>query len=486
MLSSPEAGRGALVAVALAVVLRVPHGLVRWEETAWRYAAYPAETLERVREGDLAGVLGTFTGLHPPLWPVLHSLLELWAPVPLLWLSLGVACSVGAVAITAREHPAAGLLLAASPIQVHYCAEVNQYPLALLWVAGAWSLAGRGRSLGLGLLVALAGWTHLLAGVVAGLAALRLPRRAAAKTLGLAAVLLLPLAWPILSALGDEATFRQPALSLVLVAADWRARFGLAGAAVVGLAALGSGRRPRVALGVAASLALLGSLIGARIAAPHQFPYLLFVGPPLAILGAAGLGRLGERGGLVLGLLAAVLAGGVLRLDLSALGSMAGDPPRAVDRALAEVERPWTCGSSPAASCSGDALVLLSPPGTNDDDKRQHSATLWRLRPWTSMPKVVPPGIDWSDHRQGHPRKVGDHVVYVFDHPREALPRVLQAHERVWLVVYDQGQNHDYTERLAEELGRFPTEVGGDHLYRLSGQTSGADSPVVQDAPAPG
>ena len=70
--------------MALAVLLRAPHALVRWEETAWRYAGYPAETLALLRAGDVGGLAGTFTGLHPPLWPLLHSALEVWAPVPLL------------------------------------------------------------------------------------------------------------------------------------------------------------------------------------------------------------------------------------------------------------------------------------------------------------------------------------------------------------------------------------------------------------------
>ena len=472
--------------MALAALLRTAHGLARWEETAWRYAGYPAETLEALAAGAFGRLAGTFTGLHPPLWPLLHSLSEIWAPVPLLWLGAGVLCSVGAVALTAAENPKAGLLLAASPIQVHYCAEVNQYPLAVLWVALAWLLAGRRRPIGLGLAVALAGWTHLLAGVVALLAVLRLSRRQALLAGVVAVLLLVPLAVPVLGVLGDDATFRQPAFSATLVAADWRARFGLAGAGVLGLAALGARHRPRMAIGIGCGAVVFCGLVAARIAAPHQFPYASLFGPPLALLAAAGLPALGRKATPALGLLVAALAVGGLRVDGAALFALADAGPRGIDVALAELERPWTCLDTPARSCSGDALVLLSPPGINDDDKRQHSATLWRLRPWWPMPRVVPPGLDWTDHRSGHPRRVGGHVVYVLDHPRDTVPRLLEAHERVWLVVYDQGQKRSHTTDLTAALGVAPDAVGTDWLYRLARGPALPAKRVVQDGPPSG
>lgn len=485
MSSSPEPARRVALVCALAAALRGLHGLARWEETAWRYAGYPAETVEQLAAGQVGAAPLQFTGLHPPLWPLLHATMELLAPVPLLWLAFGVACSVVAVALVAREDALAGVLLAVSPIQIHYCAEVNQYPLALLFVAAAWRLAGRGSALGLGLAVAGAGWTHLLAGVFAAAAAARLPPWARWRAGALALALLSPLALPIAHTLGDDSTFRQPAFDTGLVVADWRDRFGMLGIGVVALAAVGARRRLREAGALLLCLGVLGGLVAARIAAPHQFPYVLFAGPPLALLAGSGAAALRQSvprraQTVIVGvvLLAVAQAVGVSRLDVAALSRLARSPHRGVDVALAALDRPWTCAGLPAVDCSGDALILVSPPGVNDDDKRQHSETLWRLRPWWAMPRVQPVGVSWADHRHGHPRLVQGFAVYVLDHPRDQLETLISAHPRAWVVVYDQGQHAAYTKELQARLRQAPTVREGDHVYVLRGPLAPSGRPV--------
>lgn len=59
-------------------------------------------------------------------------------PAPGLWLMGSVLASLGAVAMMSRRHPLAALLLATAPIQVHYAAEVNNYPLVALASAAVW------------------------------------------------------------------------------------------------------------------------------------------------------------------------------------------------------------------------------------------------------------------------------------------------------------------------------------------------------------
>lgn len=459
------------VAAAALRLLRVPN---RWDEVAWLYSAYPASTADAWARGDLGAALTGFTGLHPPLWPLAHTLSEAWAPVPILWL-LGAACaSWVAVVSIARTSPLAGLVLATGAVQLHYAAEVNQYPLAVALVGLAWGArgavaAGRLHWAWLAAAIAGAGWTHALGGWVAALALVGLPPALAARVFGASALAALPLLLPLLHLIGDDQTYRQPPFEAALVWADWRSRFGLFGVALLPFALRGVAAAPAAAVGLAGGTAAWVALVAVGVAAPHQFPYLALLGPPFALLVAAGARS--RWATLAVAVIAISGALATARLELRAIAALAAASPRAVDVALAELTTPFTCQSDRAAdpSCAGDALYLLAPPGTNDDDKRRTSSVLWRLRPWQSMPRVHPHAMDWGAHRFGQPRLVAGHVVYVNDHLRPSLAQAIAAHPRLWLVVYEQGRRAEFTSAVQAMVGADPEPVGPDHLYRLGG-----------------
>ncbi len=459
-----------LVAAAALRLIRVPN---RWDEVAWLYSAYPASTADALARGDLPAALTQFTGLHPPLWPLLHALSEAWAPIPLLWLLGAALASWMAVAVIGRVSTLAGLVLATSAVQLHYAAEVNQYPLAVAFVACAWAsraaVARGDRHWGwLAAAIAAAGWTHALAGLVAALAVVGLPRAALGRIVVASLAAALPLLIPASTLAGDAGTYRQPPFELELVTADWRARFGLTGLALLPFAAWGVRAAPAAAVGVLGGGAAWAALVGAGVAAPHQFPYVALLGPPFALLVAAGARA---RWAVAAVATISVLGGlGTARLDLTALADLPPSAPRAIDVALSEMTAPYRCeaGTPPAPSCAGDAVYLLAPPGLNDDDKRRNSTVLWRLPPWRAMPRVRPHDMAWGAHRFGQPRLVGGHVVYLNDHLRPTLAQAIAAHPRLWLVVYEQGRRAEFTTAVEALVGQPPVPVGPDHLYRLS------------------
>jgi len=456
-----------LAAAALLRALRVP---LRWDEVSWLYAAYPAHVAEALADGRLADALQEWVGLHPPLFGLLHGVMEIAAPIPLLWLAFSAACSLGAVALIARQSPLAGLLLATSPIQIAYAAEINDYPLVALEVAAIW--VGRERAVGTGrwallaAAVALAAWTHALAGAVGGIALLTLPLRVALRVGGVLALTCLPLTPGVLGVLGEPGSFRQPPFKPALVAADFVERYGLWALAWVPLVLLGARRAPALAIGGALSALVIAGLVAVRIAAPHQFPYLLVLGPPAALLVAAACATPNLQRAAVT--LATLQGAWVLAGDAGRVQTLIADPSgRAIDAALDLLEEPWTCGGAPHPDCAGDALYLLAPAGLNDDDKRRFSPVLWRLPPWRPMPMVKPYAFDYADHRHGQPRLVDGHVVYVADGVRAPLAQARQAHPRLLLVVYEQGQRAAFTTGLAARLGVSPREVGADLLFEL-------------------
>ncbi len=453
--------------VVLGGVLRLLRAGVRWEEWAWRYAAYPGPTADALAAGDLAGALTTFTGMHPPLWPLLHAGSELLVPVPALWLLGSAAVGAAAVWLVAREAWLAGLVLATSPVALHYAAEVNDYPLLTFFVAAIWVLRGRvtrGEAAWgwLALVGALAGWTHALGGLVAGVAALTLPTPLAARVLCVLVAAALPLLPGAADLLTEPNTAAQPPFKAGLVLRDALARFG-PGALVLAPLAVAAARTHRgLAAGWGAPALALAALVAAGIAAPHQFPYLVV----LAVPGAMLVGHTPRARGVAVAVAVAhaVWLGGA---DLGRLGAIATDPrDRAVDRALAHLATTWTCAGPPDPSCSGDALVLLAGGGGNDDDKRRSSPVLWRLPPWQPMPRLAT-GAAGSDHRRGHPRRVAGHAVYVFDEVRPALAQTLRQHPRAWIVVYGDGPRRKFLSQLREMTGVEAQAVGADHLLPI-------------------
>ena len=297
-----------------------------------------------------------------------------------------------------------------------------------------------------------------------------LPRGTLLRVLGVVILGCVPLLPGLIAVLGEPGTFRQPPLEPSLVLLDLRARFGFLGLLWLVPAALGARERPVAALALCGTVILLGAFVFLGIAAPHQFPYLLFLGPPLALLVEAGSRR--SRGlVLALALVQGTWVGAFDGLRLQALMDDVSEGGRAVDLAWAE--------SAEAVARGEDvAVVLLSPAGVNDDDKRATSAVIWRLRPWWSMPPALEPGVTWSDHRLGQPRRVAGRTVYLDDHVRPQLASLVAQHRRVWVVVSEPGQRAEYTTSLQALLGAEPDTVGIDLLYRLSPvATGGASAP---------
>jgi hypothetical protein len=457
----------------LAVLLRAPRVAARWHEDAWLYSAYPAEVRHALQSGDLVGLLTTFTGLHPPAWPVLHSLTEWLSPRPLWWLLESGLLSVGAVVLLARRSPLAGLVLATAPVAVHYSVEVNQYALLTFALAGLWSTdarAGDGVHRSLVAWGWLAGWTHLLGAFAALLAVLTLPASQRWRSLVALLVGFLPLAPGVLLALSADSTFTQPPLEAALVLSDLLGRFGGLGLLLPVLALVSASKAPRLAVGWLGASAVWVGFVGLRVAAPHQFPYLLTVLPPLA-LAVAHL----PRAWRFVVPLAVLQSGWQLAFDGmrgNALYTDISAADRSVDHALAALQAPWTCpGLTLDPTCSGDALVLLRPPGRNDDDKTRTSAVLWRIKPWWSAPAIhlpqLPPGS--PDHRYGQPRLVslpqGRFAVYVHDHVRPTLVEPFEQHARALLVVSDVGPESSVLQDAAKLLQQPPQKVGQDYLF---------------------
>lgn len=454
--------------LAAAFVLRALRVVTRWHEDAWLYAAYPSDTVDALARGQLPTA---FTGLHPPAWPLLHALSELLLPVPLLWLSSSALLSLGAVVLLARRSVLSAAVLATAPVAVHYAAEVNQYALLTFALAGLWSRPPPRDTAHIDLRLvawgALAGWTHILGAIAALLALVTLPHRSRLRTTALLALALSPLAVGVFTAAAQSSTFSQPPLRPTLIAQDWLARFGVGGLLLTALL-LRPARDEHTTAVVGSSLFIV-IFIALGVAAPHQFPYWLVPLPALALLASSA------RWPHVLVGLCVLQAAWQLAFDSMRVQAILADlsrADRAVDVALSELSEPWTCSGAPTPSCSGDALVLLRPPGRNDDDKTRTSSVLWRIEPWRFAPRVWPtPGFDWADHRLGQPRLVhrstGLHVVYVHDHLRPSLARLTEAHHRVWLVVSEPGQHAEYTRQLDDLLQGTASPIGADRLYRL-------------------
>ena len=461
----------------MAVVLRILRGIVRWHEDAWLYSVYPAETLDLLRSGAVLQVPFTFTGLHPPAWPVLHSLTELLDPRPLWWLVESTLLSTIAVWLVARRSPVAGLLLATAPVAVHYSAEVNQYALLTCALAGLWATRTdptTPTSRGVVAWGLLAAWTHILGAIAATIAAISLPPPQRKRTTTYLALGMAPLAIGILQAAGDTGTFTQPPFTANLVLSDLFSRFGALGLVLPPLAAFGAKRSPRLALATLTATATIAAFVALRVAAPHQFPYLLTVLPPLVLLAASvpWAARILVPVALLQGTWQAAF-------DLQRLHHIHTDlhtAARAVDTAFDQLHTPWTCPTTTLdPSCSGDALVLLRPPGRNDDDKTRFSPVLWRIPPWWSAPRIVLPQVPLrsSDHRYGQPRLVttprGRFAVYVHDQPRPTLADLPSLHARALLVVSDTGAHSDFLRQTERHTGTTTTTTINplDHLIAV-------------------
>lgn len=459
---------------ALALALRLPRLVLRWDEVALAYAAYPAPTVQALSRGDLGAALTTWMGLHPPGWPLLHALIELTLPVPGLWLLAGiVASSLAAVAVAVRGGPWAGLVLATAPLQVDYAAEVNNYPLAVCAVALTLA-ASQAHWAWLAAAAVMAGWSHLLAGVVAAAVVFArvpsLPRPQAASLLAACALGAAPILAGITRKVVAGGTFSQPAFEVSgWAGAVWSGVGGLGLAlGVVGVAAATLPRRDWL-WGVVGLALAYGLALASGAAAGHQLPYLLFFGP----LGAVAVGQASQRWRSVavgVGVVCAVRAA----LLLPSVGEAAGvlrDPPRAIDQAVAQ-------------SAPGDLLWLVAPALQPDDDKSATSPVLWRISPWARMPLDQRVPFEVRDWRYGQPRAWRGRTVHTstelypapFDHvAAEALDRGAS----IWVVLYEHGPATGLDDRVERVLRPYaatpsvwPVEngLGDDILWVVTGR----------------
>ncbi|MEE2751472.1 MAG: hypothetical protein VX519_08570 [Myxococcota bacterium] len=436
-------------------MVRVP---LRWDEWTWQYLAYDARTWEALTSGRLLEALTTFSGLHPPLFPLLHSAQELALPIPGLVLLASACASIGAVVIAYRLHPIAWVLVATSPLQVAYAAEANNYPLATLAIAIIFLAHERvksgGSPLWLGAAALLGFWTHLLAGWVGLVAASSLGKRTSAWVLGVL-VLGTSVLWePTLALITEPGTWRQPPVRPWLMAKEYLVRFGPGALLLAPLALRGARTHKDIAWIWASTLMLIWVLQAAGIAAPHQFPYYLALGVPWAMLVAAGAQS--KRAHQSIAAIVTLHTLWLLWLHGSTALGMLQDSgqTRAIDVALQEAK-------------AGDGLYLLAPPLVEDDDKSAHSEVLQRISPWQPLPTAHPSPFDYLDHRHGQPRDLHGITVYVNDHPRDVLNLAISAHGTLFLVVYDHREDPRYTTELTERIGSSPERIEEDLIWRL-------------------
>ncbi len=451
--------------VVLALVLRGLRAVQRWDEIALAYVAYWQAWSDTLVRGEWGAALTTFTGLHPPGYALaLHGVDWLSGHRPGAWLALGVLCSLGAVILVGRvAGAAAAAVLAVDPFQLAYCAEVNNYPLLALAVAlclAGQERARRGR--GSGALVAaavLAGWTHLLGGLVGGLCVLSVGSwRQRVGGLAALAAATAPVGLTALGLTGQESTFGQAGLDWAVL---WGGIWTKSGPwLVLVLPAVWACRRRRdravVLLGTVGAIGLLTAL---QITAAHQQPYWVAVGPPLAVALGAGL-----RPVAWLAALAGLWGVQAEVVRLQELGQDRGRE-RAIDQVLRQL-------------APGDALWLLAPALMPDDDKTMTSDVLWRWSPWDPAPawrgyppaSAEAPAFEFADYGFGQPRVFDGVVVHsTTDLWQEQLDQVLAWHlgagHAVWFVLYDHGPAADYPGLLQDRLsayGAVPLPTGDD------------------------
>lgn len=473
--------RWPLGVAALALALRLPRALLRWDEVSIAYAAYADPAARLVAEARWWALPQAWVGLHPPLHAALLGLGERFAPVPALALGFSALCSAAACAVlAARFGPLAGLLLATSAASIEYSSEINNYPLAALGVAAA--LAGaRARPALRNLGLALAAWSHVLGLGLAGALSVAAARRAGPRALPVlagGALIAAPVLVGALLRAGQDSTFAQPAVDLGGWASGALAVLRPAGlvqaALLVGLAvapgAQGGPALRDAGLGVAGIGLLYVAFVGAGVAAAHQYPYLSLLVVPVAGLAAAAPGRSAAAALVALGL---AQAGPLVVADLARLNALRADlaRPRAVDAALS------------AARC-GDLLWLVAPALQADDDKTDHSAVLWRISPLRLARRAVASAADPTDWRFGHPRWTGGLELRTSTElawaPLDAA--LAQAGARgadAYIVLYDHAPAAGLDERLRLALRAWP------HEARYVGEDRGLGVDLLVHVPPP-
>ena len=445
----------------LAALLRLLRMHVRWDEITLAYSAYAEPVTQALIDGHPTALLGSWIGLHPPLWGVIHGLMEMVAPIPWVWMGFSSLCSLGAVYLVGRSGgwvPA--LVLATAPVHLLDAAEVNNYPLASLAVA-ALVVTARGPWIGLALAAVFAAWTHLLTGVAA--VAVVVWRAWALRTVDRRALLgtvflgLLPILGGALRLMGEGSTWAQPDGSLLVWLSMVAETVGYEGLVLAPLVLLGLSGASRVAW-LALGLALV-TAVGFDAAAAHQRPYLGLLAPAAALAVGMAVRRRRWLVPVVL-ILCTVRAARFASDDIQRIQGIVSDlrVERGVDFALS--------GAEP-----GDTLWLVAPALQADDDKTASSSVLWRLRPWLQMPMIGQDQFEYKDYRYGQPRLVSGVRVHssteLYEAPFDHMAQLAhQAGAKVWVVVYDHQPATGLLQRIERVLQPYDvtwSEVGEDH-----------------------
>ena len=443
-----------LIVVLLAAGLRLVRALSRWDEIALAYAAYQEPWLDSV--GSASGMLGTFVGLHPPAYSVLYAALDVVWGAPLGWLLLSAALSTAAVWLVGRVGGVgAALYLAFDPLQLAYAAEVNNYPLLVFAIAlclhERHRVQTRGRWLGLALAGVLAGWTHLLGGLAAGLIALTLlqtDRRATLRVLAVMAIASLPVLARAAVLGSGEDTYAQSGLDLGVIWTGLNEKSGwwLISWLVAGFSAC----RWRLSLVLWLVAGSILGLMALGVGASHQQPYWLALGPLAALAPRRWFAAAFAAIGAVFCVTHTLVPAKVLADSL--------DRPRAIDTAL---------------QSDAEALWLLAPALMPDDDKTMDSDVLWRFGVWSRMEAwrgPAPDSFEYTDYRFGQPRVMDGRIVHTSTSLDPAVVDLVvgwhvDAGRDITFVLYDHGPANDYPGMLEGALKPWnPTciDVGED------------------------
>lgn len=502
---------------------------LRWNQISLAYGAYHAPFVEAWERGDLLGALGTFVGLHPPLYSLLFTAVYEIIGRPGALLGLSWALSVVAIGLTGLAAIriwgpgygwAASLLLAASLYHQHYSLEINNYPLlvatsaaSLMAFAGLVRRPGRGEGAFWAVAAALAVWSHLIGAFVVAAQALfgllhRETRRRVAVSAAWVVLLCLPMAPRIWALTGTGSTYHNELGGIegfyAQVVGGMVARFGpLAGILPLGaslVVGVGLGlRRPaeRTAaawLGVAVFVPtlLVAATTVAGISAAHQHPYYLAVLPAAAALVArvAGpSGPLGPRGVWVVLLALPSVVVGVREIKSAQAASLQHrEEPHAVDEVMAS--------AAVAGEAPGRVLWLIAPPLHPDDDKLAQDPVYDRLDPWWRCRFYTPASLpfEFVDYQYGQPWACqtdesrpdpvgwdgslppGGLVIHTFTdiYPR-SMPRLLDHHlsagSTVEIVLYDTDVSPEYPVALEALLTAVSERLGAWSSHRRVGRT---------------
>ncbi len=419
------AHRRSMAILCLALSLRLLRGLCRWDEWALHYAAYYSPVRLAAQAGDWVEAATTWTGLHPPLYGMIHTLLNEWFGSPAAWLGFSVCVSLLAVlALLQTKGPLAWLaavVLATDPVQLHYAAEVNNYPLLVCMIGVGWWARSHERWVLLGIIGIAAAWTHMLAAVTVGAIALFSARPWHSLTIMAAGTL--PLGAGAMELFTDMGHRSQPPLDLGASTIDAIDRFTPSFLLLLPIGILGVRHQLGAAGTWLTALTCWIAMVALGLAAPHQFPYALALGVPAAALVAAG--ATGRHPNVIRGVVCICLLRGLWSAgsDVERLWGIYSDADasKAIDAVMAHA-RP------------DDAIVLVRGLEEQDDDKRHTSAVLWQFPPWQTMEDANTPATSQAPHLFGNPRQWQGRTLYTYDQPRPSMTKIEAT--RVFTVVY--------------------------------------------------